>query len=488
MAVIGVDLGTQSLKAIVVDDRFRLRGEASIAYQPNFPQPGLAEQDPALWLAALRPAIRKALEAGKLKPHDIKGIAVSGQLDGCVPIGGDGRALSPCIIWMDRRAVTEVAGIDAGRIRERTGLVLDASHMAAKIRWMKRYLPETAVACRTWHQPVSFVVERLCGEAVMDHALASTTMLYGLEERDYAGDLLDLFEVEREKMPAIGEASAAAGALSRAGAELIGLPAGITVAVGTGDDFTNAIGAGVVEPGIVSVSLGTGEVIGAVSDDPRLDSEGLLQTHGYVGGRFYLGNPGWLAGGAVTWFLSTFGIGSPAELSALAASAVPGSGDLLFLPALNGAMAPRWIEGARGAFYGLTPAHGRAACARALLEGCAFAMRDVVDRLEAMGVESGRIRLCGGGARSRIWAQIRADVSRRPVEVLDAADTSPIGAAILAGVAVGNAASVAEAAAAVPRTLDMIMPDLGRADLYDRCHRRYRMLFEVLAPLFAEGT
>ena len=486
MAVVGVDLGTQSLKAVVVDGDFRLRGEAGVAYQPSFPQPGWAEQDPALWLAALRPAIRKALEAGKLKPRDVKGIAVSGQLDGCVPVGGDGRALSPCIIWMDRRAEAEVVGINAGHIRTQTGLVLDASHMAAKIRWMKRNLPETA-ACRTWHQPVSYVVEKLCGEAVMDHGLASTTMLYGLEERGYADDLLELFEVEREKLPGIGEASSAAGVLSRAGAELTGLPAGITVVVGTGDDFTNAIGAGVVEPGVVSVSLGTGEVIGAVSDDLKLDREGLLQTHGYVGGRFYLGNPGWLAGGAVTWFQSTFTVGSPAELSALAASAPPGSGDLLFLPALNGAMAPRWISGARGAFYGLTPAHGRAACARALLEGCAFAMRDVVDRLEAMGVGAGRIRLCGGGAKSRIWAQIRADVSRRPVEVLNAADTSPIGAAILAGVAVGRAASVAEAAAAVPRALDTIMPDPARADLYDRCYRRYRILFEALKPLYGEG-
>lgn len=487
MAVVGVDLGTQSLKAVVVDGDFRLRGEASVPYQPSFPQPGWAEQDPALWLGALRPAIRKALETSKLKPRDIKGIAVSGQLDGCVPVDADGRALSPCIIWMDRRAEAEVVGIDAGHIRTRTGLVLDASHMAAKIRWMKRCLPETA-ACRTWHQPVSYVVEKLCGEAVMDHGLASTTMLYGLEERGYADDLLDLFEVEREKLPGIGEASSAAGTLSRAGAELTGLPAGITVAVGTGDDFTNAIGAGVVEPGTVSVSLGTGEVIGAVSDDLRLDGEGLLQTHGYVGGRFYLGNPGWLAGGSVTWFQSTFTVGSPAELSALAASAPPGSGDLLFLPALNGAMAPRWISGARGAFYGLTPGHGRAACARALLEGCAFAMRDVVDRLEAMGVGAGRIRLCGGGAKSRIWAQIRADVSRRPVEVLNAADTSPIGAAILASVAVGGAACVAEAAAAVPRTLDTMMPDPVRADLYDRCYRRYRTLFEALKPLYAEGA
>ena len=487
MAVVGVDLGTQSLKAIIVDDGLVLRGEASVPYQPRYPAPGWAEQDSSLWFDALKPAIGKALERSGLGPGAVKGIAVSGQLDGCVPVGDDGRALSPCIIWMDRRAEAEVADLDPHHIRERTGLVLDASHMAAKIRWMKRHLPETR-ACRTWHQPVSLVVEALCGRAVMDHALASTTMLYGLRERDYAGDLLKLFDVERESLPEIAEASAQAGILSRAGAELTGLPAGITVAVGTGDDFANAIGAGVVRPGLVSCSLGTGEVIGAISDELLLDGEGLVQTHGFLDENYYLGNPGWLAGGAVTWFLSTFGVQTPAELSALAASAPAGSDDLLFLPALNGAMAPRWIAGARGAFYGLSSAHGKAACARALLEGCAFAMRDVVDRYDAMGVRTDRIRLCGGGAKSRIWAQIRADVSQRQVEIVDTTDASPIGAAILAAVAIGLVASVAEAAAAIPRRLEIIDPDPSRAAVYDRCHRRYRTLFEALTPLYGESA
>jgi xylulokinase len=487
VAVVGVDLGTQSLKAIVVDDGLALRGEASVPYQPRFPAPGWAEQDSSLWLDALRPAIGSVLEKSGLGPDAVKGIAVSGQLDGCVPVGADGRALSPCIIWMDRRAEVEVADLDAGHIRERTGLVLDASHMAAKIRWMKRNRPETR-ACRTWHQPVSLVVEKLCGRAVMDHALASTTMLYGLRERGYADDLLALFEVESDSLPEIAEASAQAGVLSRAGAELTGLPAGIVVAVGTGDDFANAIGAGVVRPGLVSCSLGTGEVIGAISGELLLDGEGLVQTHGFLDESFYLGNPGWLAGGAVTWFLSTFGVDTPAGLSALAASAPPGSDDLLFLPALNGAMAPRWIAGARGAFYGLTSAHGKAACARALLEGCAFAMRDVVDRYAALGLRTDAIRLCGGGARSRVWAQIRADVSQRPVEVLDVADTSPIGAAILAGVATGQSADVAEAASAFPRRLETIDPDPAKAEVYDRGYRRYRTLFDALTPLYGEGA
>jgi len=485
MAVVGIDLGTQSLKAVVVDDGLRLRGEASMPYQPAFPAPGWAEQHPSLWLDALKPAIAGALDRAGLKPSDIKGMAIAGQLDGCVPVDADGRALAPCIIWMDRRAGDEVGAIDAGFIRERTGLVLDATHMAAKICWAARNLPE-ARKVALWHQPVSFVVAALCGRAVMDHALASTTMLYGLRERGYAGDLLDTFGIDRASLPAIDEASAVAGGLTAAGAGLTGLPVGTPLAVGTGDDFSAAIGAGAVVPGVVACNLGTAEVVGAISDALRLDGEGMVETHGFLDNRYFISNPGWLSGGAVTWFLSTFGVASPVAMSDLAATIAAGSDGLLFLPALSGAMAPRWIANARGAFYGLTPFHGTAACARAVLEGCAFAMRDVIERLDELGVETPRIRLSGGGARSRVWARMRADITGRPVEVASVADASPIGAAILAAAAVGLSTSVREAAEALSGDIEVFEPDPAARETYDRSHRRYRTLFEALSPLHTD--
>ncbi|MER8567259.1 FGGY family carbohydrate kinase [Mesorhizobium sp. M0924] len=485
MPVIGIDLGTQSLKAIVVDDELRLRGEAAVLYQPAFPAPGWAEQNPALWLAALKPAIAGALDKAGLAPSDIKGIAIAGQLDGCVAVDGNGEALAPCIIWMDRRAAGEIAGIDPDFIRERTGLVLDATHMAAKIRWAARNLPE-ARRVALWHQPVSFVVAALCGRAVIDHALASTTMLYGLKEHNYAGDLLAAFDIDADKLPGIDDASEIAGALTHAGAELTGLPVGTPLAVGTGDDFSAAIGAGVVVPGVVACNLGTAEVVGAVSGTLRLDPGGLVETHGFLGDGYFISNPGWLSGGAVTWFLTTFGVDSPAAMSELAATVVAGSDDLLFLPALSGAMAPRWIAEARAAFYGLTSFHGKAACARAVLEGCAFAMRDVVDRLDELGITTGRIRLSGGGARSRVWGQIRADVSGRPVEIAGAADASPIGAAILAAAAVGLTSSVQQAAERLAGHVETIDPDPSAKAAYDRSYRRYRTLFDALTPLHAD--
>jgi sugar (pentulose or hexulose) kinase len=169
----------------------------------------------------------------------------------------------------------------------------------------------------------------------MDHALASTTMLYGLHERGFAADLLAEFGVDRATLPEIADASSIAGRLTRAGADLTGLNAGTPIAVGTGDDFSNAIGAGVTIPGLVASSLGTAEVTGAVGETLCLDRDGLVETHGFLDGRYFVSNPGWLSGGAVTWFLSTFGVATAADMSALAASAPVGSSDLLFLPALG---------------------------------------------------------------------------------------------------------------------------------------------------------
>jgi xylulokinase len=221
---------------------------------------------------------------------------------------------------------------------------------------------------------------------------------------------------------------------------------------------------------------------------PRLiiDAEALVETHGYLDAQYFVANPGWLSGGAVAWFLSTFGVDTPESLTALADTARPGAGGLLFLPALTGAMAPRWAAGARGAFYGLTPSHGRAECARALIEGCAFALRDVVERFDALGVPAGCIRLTGGAAKNRLFAQIRADVTQRPVEYGAADNAAPLGAAALASVVAGWFGDVVEASAALPRNYVSLEPDASTKAVYDDAHARYRKLFELLSPMFEQ--
>ena len=458
-------------------------GQAASAYRPDYPQPGWAEQSPALWEDALAPTIARALDAAGVAAATVRALGVAGQLDGCIPTGPDGKALGPCLIWMDRRAMREAEMINADTLRAVSGVTRDASHMAAKIRWLKLHSP-TARGATMFHQPVSYLVSRLTGEAVFDHGLASTTMLYALESRDYSPALLKAFEIDRATLPAIADADSLAGRLSAEGAALSGLPKGLAVAVGTGDDFSSALGAGIHAPGRLVCVLGSAEVVGALMADAAIDAAGLVETHSFPGGNFYIENPGWLSGGAVEWACELFGLKDAAALDARAAAVQPGARGVSFLPALTGAMAPEWVASARACFYGLTPAHGVGHMARAILEGCSFAMVDVIARLREMGAPLDAIRLLGGGANSRIWAQIRADCSGLPVELPVVGDTSPVGAAVLAAVAGGmrdDLAACADLVGAVAKTID---PNPAHRAAYDQAYGAYRRLFNSLRPMF----
>jgi xylulokinase len=480
--IIGIDVGTQSLKVAILDDTLSVRGQGAVAYKPSHARPGWAEQSPNLWLTALGPAIAAALKSAQVPPADIKGLGVCGQLDGCIAVDQAGRALSPCIIWFDRRAGAEILDVPAARVRAICGQVLDPSHLAAKARWLKRHLQADAPIAR-FHQPVSYVVEQLTGIAVIDHALASTSMLYALDERTYDPALLECFRISRAELPTPAPAEQCAGGLSRIGAELTGLPQGIPVAVGTGDDFATPLGGGLYIPGKVAVVLGTGEVVGALHPLALRDEQGMLETHAYPGGAFFIENPGWLSGGAVTWITDLLGGLDNAQFEALAASAPPGSDGLCFIPALSGAMAPAWLPDMRGCFYGLTASHGRAHMARAVLEGCAFAMRDVVDRLAQMRVATDSLLLLGGGARSATWAQMRADLTGRPAEVPACVDSAPVGAAMLGMVAADLAPDLASVARALPLKCRTLLPDSATSAAYETAYQLYRRLFEVLRPL-----
>jgi xylulokinase len=481
--IVGIDIGTQSLKVAVVDRAMRVCGEAATSYRPHFPRPGWAEQDPALWERALGPTIADALRQAGAVPAQVQALGICGQLDGCVAVDAGGHALTPCLIWMDRRAQAETADVPAALVRGRAGLVADAGHMAAKIRWLKRHDARAASAAR-FHQPVSYLVQRLTGSAVIDHALASTTMLYAIDRRGFDPALLDLFEIDAAELPELAEAADCAGSLSAEGSSLTGLPAGLPVAVGTGDDFSTPLGAGVVKPGQLTVILGTGEVVGAVHPHPVIDESGLVETHAYPGGACFLENPGWLSGGAVAWLCELLGIDGFGALDAAAAAAPIGADGASFIPALTGAMAPEWNADARGCFYGLTPSHGQSHFARALLEGCAFAMRDVADRLQDMGAEFGALLLLGGGARSRLWAQMRADILGLPVLVPSRVDTSPVGAAMLAAVASGQTADLRSTAELAQETIAPILPIASNRGAYQKAYARYRRLVESLRPMF----
>lgn len=475
--LVGIDLGTQSCKAVVCDERLAVLGAGRVTYAPTFPQPGWAEQEPQLWLDALAPAIADALAAAGRAPADVAAIAVTGQLDGMIAVDKSGAPLGPCLLWLDRRATAELPAFDPDRFLAITGQVADASHLAAKARWWDR--THRVIRAAVFHQPVSFVVEQLSGERVLDPSLASTTMLWDLDASTWSSELCTAFELEPTRLPSVAPAASLAGALTAHGAALTGLPAGIAVAVGTGDDFAAPLGAGLA-PGELVCVIGTAEVVGARATAPLRDAGRLVETHAYPAGGFFVENPGWLSGGALAWLGALLHLDASA-VDAAATSAPPGAGGVAFLPALGGAMTPAWDPDARGAFVGLTPAHGAPHLCRAVYEACAYAMRDIVERIAALGVPLASLRLLGGGARSRTWAAIRADAVGLPATLPADVDTAPVGAAMCAAVAAGIHPDLAAASAAGPGPAETIAPDPAQRALHDAGHGRYRELATLLA-------
>jgi xylulokinase len=271
------------------------------------------------------------------------------------------------------------------------------------------------------------------------------------------------------------------GPLRPQAAAALGLTTRCRVAVGTGDDHAAALGAGAVVPGVAVDVTGTAEPVAAPSNDLILDDLRLVETHAHaIEGLLLVENPGFVSGGSTNWWAAAQGLAQD-ELFGLAALAPPGSEGALFLPTLTGATAPRWNARMRGCFAGLGLHHGRAHLARAILEGCSYALRDIVDRFAAMGLVGDELRVVGGGARSPLWLQIKADVTGRPVRAVRGAHATSAGAAMVAGVAAGWFADLSDAATRTVQLADEpIRPRQAVAELYDQGYRAYRRLFDAV--------
>ena len=491
--VIGIDLGSQSLKGLLLDPAGSLVGEASQAYDMRCPQPAWAEEDPADWWAALRAGVADLMAVHRLVPADVSAIAFASQVDGIVPVDELGEALHPAIIWLDRRAEPETAALGERLSREawfeRSGLNLDSSHVAPKILWLRAHAPDAYDRAATLHLPGSWAVARLTGRAVVDHSNASSTLLYDVRARDWSDELLTAAGIDRRLLPAVAASTDVAGHLTAAAAAELGLTTACLVAVGAGDEHAACLGAGVLRAGPICDIAGTAEPVAVASDAPAFDRSGLVETHAHADPRSWLiENPGFVSGGSVRWFNDTIGRTTFDELCARAAEVPAGSDGAVFLPALSGAMTPRWNGRARGVFHGLSLAHGMGHLARAVFEGCAFGLRDIVDRFAEMGLGDGEIRVVGGGSKSDLLLQMKADVTGKPVRRVVHPEATALGATILAAVVAGTFGSLDEAAAALVRLDEEVYrPDPGTRAAYEDAYGTYRALYDAVEPLFDRG-
>lgn len=482
--VIGCDIGTQSTKGVLVSGDGEVMATASAQHSLDIPAPGEAEQDPRDWIDAVSTVLARLSESAK---GPISHIGVAAQVDGVVATEENLEPLHPALIWMDRRAAAETAflreSVGVDRIFEITGLNCDPSHAAPKMMWLRERL-DTRPA--HYLPPSSVVTAWLTGELAQDDANASSSMLFDVAARKWSQELLDLCELDVDQLPDVRSSTDVLGTVRADIAEALGLSGDTLVVTGTGDDHSAAVGAGAVSPGIVADVTGTAEPIGSATRLPIFDPERLLETHAHaVPGSWFLENPGFVSGGSVRWAADLLGV-DQAEVFALAAQAPAGSKGLVFIPALSGAMSPRWNDKVRGSLTGASLDHGPPEVCRSVIEGCAFALRDNLDRLQALGVPVESVHVTGGGSRSGVWLQIKADVTGRELRAVEGEGTA-VGAACLAAVAAGWFGDLAEASSRLVRYQPgSHQPDQSLIGVYEDAYRHYRSVFDALEPVYGE--
>ena len=461
--LLGLDLGSSSLKALLLDLDGRVLAERSAGYPTRSPAPGWAEQDPDDWWAAAGAATRAAL--ADAPEADVVGVGLSGQMHTFVLLDAAGAVVRPAITWMDTRAaglLPDVAAtIDAAGLRGELANPVVLGLTLPPLAWLREREPEALARARTLLLAKDALRYRLTGEAGSEPTDASATLMFDVAHRQWSTATLGAFGLDPTLMPELGEPGAAAGRLTPDAARHLGLRPGIPVAFGAGDQQAAAVGTGTVRPGQAQLMVGTGAQALVVDDAPPVGV--VAGVHAFCHVR------GWLrqasvnnAGVALDWARTLFGL-SWDELYGALGDAAPATAPL-FLPYLTGERAPLMKGHARGGWLGVEPGHDRAALARAAVAAVAVGIAGGLLSLPAHagqgslpGHAGRRVRAAGGGLRNPAFAQAVADASGATLELLDATGASAVGAALLGGVACGAFvdldAAVARAPAAVAATV-----------------------------------
>jgi len=483
--LLGIDLGAGSLKATVIDAAGRVAGQAGHPITTNVPHPGWSEQDPEAWFAALREAVPAALAAAGLAPSAIAGIAISAGAHIPVLTDAAGAVLRPAIMWNDQRSAAEAAELHerAGEMIVKTSLNrVNPTWTLAMLAWLRRHEPEMIARTCRLYLAKDFLRARLTGTWETDFSDAIGALLADNATKSWSPEICALIGWDMTTLPPIRKPTDIVGAVTPEAAALTGLAAGTPVVCSSNDTTVEFFGVGATTPGIGAVKLATAGVLYLATDGPSVHPPISCYPH-IIEGMYYTATGTNSCASAHRWLRDTmFQTGGFAEMDALAATIPAGAGGLLFHPYLQGERAPYWDPKLRADFIGLTIAHTRAHFARALYEGIAFSIRDILAAAQALGQSYGAIRLMGGGARSPTWRQIIADVTGLTVDVMENTDAS-FGAALIAGIGTGVFATPRDAIARCVRPLSQCEPGSKNSRLYRELFEIYKAAQAVLAGL-----
>jgi xylulokinase len=500
-ALLGIDAGTTSVKAVVFDLEGHPLGLAAEEYPLLTPGPGQVELDcETYWTACCR-AVRKAVGLIGVDPSQIVALSISSQGETIIPLDASGRPVRRVLVWLDTRASAEAAAIErhfgTQRVFEVTGQPeVIPMWTAAKILWIREHEPENFRRVSRFLWVEDYLLYRFTGRYATEKGVTTSSIMVDIRNRCWWGEMLDFIGVSPERLPELKEPGEIVGPLTAQAAAQAGLTTCTIAVTGSMDQMAGALGAGNITPGIITEATGGALAICATLPGLVYDPGRHLPTQYHARPNTYCLQPfGQTGGMALRWFRDTFGQTEMAVardtgmdaydlLTAAAARVAPGSEGLICLPHLTGTASPEFDPAARGVFYGITLKHGRAHFARAIMESVAYMLKKNLDMVEQTSGPVREVRSMGGGARSRAWLQIKADVLQKTVTPLAVEEAASLGVAILAGVAAGVFANLEEGIARMTRLGESLQPNPDDAPAYQRGYQEYLDLYEFLAPMF----
>ncbi len=492
------DLGTSGNKATLFAADGTMADSVTYSYPVSYTNGTWAEQDPDDWWKAVVETTRRLTE--KIDKREIAGVSFSGQMMGCVCVDETGRPLRKAIIWADMRAVEEQrrieAQMDKGRFYRITGHRLSPSYGGQKFMWVKEHEPDIYRRTYRMLNAKDYIIFKLTGNFVTEYTDASSTCLLNLDRLEWSEELLEVMGIGREKLPELHRSTDIAGTVTEEAAALVGLLPGTPVVCGGGDGVCSAIGTGCIDEGVAHSSMGTSSWISITSKKAIYDEEQRTFNWAHIVPGYVLPTGTMQSGGgAYAWYVDHF-CGHEAELAGTRGVSVytvleeelksspPGSNGLLFLPYLMGERSPRWNPDARAAFTGIGMEHRRGDFLRAIQEGVAMNLNIILDIFRDHGQEIREMVVAGGGAKSRVWQQILADVYRMRLQIPTRLDeATSMGAAITAGVGVGLFRDFHEA----DRFLELhhsVEPDEAASGQYQRLKPAFEAAYQGMLPVY----
>ena len=481
---VGIDLGTSSVKLILMDEGGKIVKTVSKEYPINFPKPGWSEQNPTDWYEQSLAGLKELIAGNEDK---LKGISFGGQMHGLVVLDAQDNVIRPAILWNDGRTSKECEYLNGtiGRdvVSAETGNIAFAGFTAPKLLWMKENEPDLFAKIAKIMLPKDYLAYRLSGVHATDVSDASGMLLFDVKNRKWSDKMCEICSVKKEWLAKIFESYEVIGTLKADVAKELGVSADVKVIAGAGDNAAAAIGTGTVGNGDCNISLGTSGTIFISSDTYSVDEHNALHSFAHANGKYHLMGCMLSAASCNQWWMGDI-IQDKDFAGAQAAITKLGENHVYFLPYLMGERSPHNDPDARAAFVGMTMDSNRADMLQAVYEGVCFGIRDSFEVAKASGIKIDRTKICGGGAKSPLWRKIMANVLNISVDSIESEEGPALGGAMLAAVGCGYFASVEEAASKIVKVIGTVEPEPELAKKYEERYQTFRKIYPALKDVY----